>query len=277
MMSSTDVDTEHHEQSPSLQTKFLTDALALKTKIEDYGNPFEDRSSDLLVLNSHDIMPNAVVQEVRSAREVGCDQYQKFVEERLNKSTKLVSDPIPRNKFQFFASKASKNLPHQKSQVTRLKDDCSLFANLYVASQIRTGSLKEFFERESQSTPPALAKDGEMRLGKKSDIVSCLIDLLKDNPTQSEAPITSAMVLDGPAAVHMLNPGSSVTFQDYAANIFMPYIRTKAEHVDRIDIVWDRYSANSLKQATRDRRGKGIRQCVEEMYVYQTTGRSSYK
>ncbi len=52
------------------------------------------------------------------------------------------------------------------------------------------------------------------------------------------------------------------TFKDYAADVFAPYIRRRIQHVQRLDIVWDRYIPNSLKQATRDKRGTGERRHV---------------
>jgi len=44
----------------------------------------------------------------------------------------------------------------------------------------------------------------------------------------------------------------------------MPYIDQQLEHADRIDIVWDVYTTQcSLKAATRESRGKGVRRRVE--------------
>lgn len=43
----------------------------------------------------------------------------------------------------------------------------------------------------------------------------------------------------------------------------MPYITSQLQHIDRLDIVWDLYMADSLKADTRSKRGKGARRRVE--------------
>ena len=44
---------------------------------------------------------------------------------------------------------------------------------------------------------------------------------------------------------------------------FFPYIRNKAEGVQRVDVVRDRYFSQSLKATARKKRGKGIRRRVK--------------
>ena len=48
----------------------------------------------------------------------------------------------------------------------------------YIAMQSRESDLDEFFAHENQACPPALSNMGKMRVGKKSDIVACLEDLI---------------------------------------------------------------------------------------------------
>ena len=64
----------------------------------------------------------------------------------------------------------------------------------------------------------------------------------------------------------MLRPGFANTFSDYATQVFLPYITSQLQHVNRLDVVWDEYIADSLKAETRTRRGKGIRRRVEPSY-----------
>ena len=45
--------------------------------------------------------------------------------------------------------------------------------------------------------------------------------------------------------------------------VFMPYIQQRLQKVKRLDIVWDRYIKNSLKQSTRQARGTGERRQVK--------------
>ena len=61
----------------------------------------------------------------------------------------------------------------------------------------------------------------------------------------------------------MLTPGKCKTFKEYAETVFLPYVvNYRAQNVKRIDLVWDRYLENSLKQGTREARGTGTRRRV---------------
>ena len=52
------------------------------------------------------------------------------------------------------------------------------------------------------------------------------------------------------------------TFDDYAIQVFLPYINAKLQQVSRLDIVWDQYHENSLTSQARNLRGKTIRKRV---------------
>ena len=60
---------------------------------------------------------------------------------------------------------------------------------------------------------------------------------------------------DGGAVLKLLTES---TFDEYALNVFLPYIFTQLQQVSQVDIVWDQYHKNSLKSHTRSKRGNGI-------------------
>ena len=103
---------------------------------------------------------------------------------------------------------------------------------------------------------------GKLRTGTQSDLVGCLEDLV---PTQDlcPTPFVQVVLLDGAAIANMLRPGFATTFSDYATQVFLPYITSPLQHVNRLDVVWDEYIADSLKAETRTWTGKGIRRRVE--------------
>ena len=76
-------------------------------------------------------------------------------------------------------------------------------------------------------------------------------------------PRAQVSILDGAGIVNMLRPGAAKTSKSYATDVFVPYILSQLQHVERLDIVWDRYIADSLKSETRSKEGKGIRRRVE--------------
>ncbi|QQP58333.1 uncharacterized protein LOC103506659 [Caligus rogercresseyi] len=140
------------------------------------GNPFEEESQDLLILDSKDIAGPAAVETVMNAKKIGQEQFEAFTRECLLDRTKAVDDPIPRNKLKVF----------------------------------------------STSTPRSKSK----------------------------------------AIVQMLKPAASKTFEEYAHQMFFPYISTKLQTVSRLDLIWDTYLADSLKGSTRAKRGQGVRRRV---------------
>ena len=82
-------------------------------------------------------------------------------------------------------------------------------------------------------------------------------------PSSSTKPPADVIILDGAFIVQMLKPSNATTFQEYADNIFIPHVMSWLASASRIDIVWDRYTSDSLKNATRSKRGTGARRRVQ--------------
>ena len=80
-------------------------------------------------------------------------------------------------------------------------------------------------------------------------------------PRQSEPPTQfDCKIFDGAVIVHCLPVTGVITFDDYAENVFIPHICIQSSR--RVDVVWDTYVRDSLKESTREKRGKGIRRKV---------------
>ena len=253
------VDTRHHEQTPSIQAAFAKDVRSLVSAIEDLGNPFEEESTDLLVLDTKEITDHISVEAVQNAQKIGQGQFQAFTTERLIERSKSIDDVIHRNKLKLFGSAFKKSVSKGKQQLTSLKSDVGLFSRLYIGCQTRDGNLEEFFRHENQAFPPALSDGANLHLGTKRDLLLCLEDLCE---TQSEAPIASSIIVDGAAIVQMLKPAGAKNFAEYASQNFVPYITSQLLNTSRLDLVWDRYIEDSLKGTARAKRGKGIRRRV---------------
>ncbi|RUM46947.1 MAG: hypothetical protein DSY80_01375, partial [Desulfocapsa sp.] len=252
-------DRRNHEQVPETQKTFIKNVKALVATFVEMGNPFEEDSVDLIVLDTREIMDSPVIDTVNHIEEIGQNQYTRYIDERLDHRIKAIFDPITRNNLPLFSSPPARK-SKMKSQVISLKNDCILFSRLYIACQSRDGNLEEFFKHENRDAPPALSQAGKLRIGTKSDIVDCLSKVVLP---VSDAPQIDAKVLDGSVIVHLLQPGTAKTFQEYADQIFKQYILTQLETVKRLDIIWDVYRPDSLKQGVRESRGKGTRRRVK--------------
>jgi hypothetical protein len=257
-----DEDWHHHEQKEHVQMRFARDVKALIGVMEEMGNPFNELSDDLLVLDSRNIADTAVADTVHRIEQLGLEQYENYVEERLINHTKPITDPLKRNNLPLFSRPPIREKSSKQLQLSSLKNNCSLFSRLYIASQTRNSDLDEFFKHENQACPPALSQMGALRTGTKSDLLSCLQDLVNESISSPTVQVTCT-ILDGAAIVNMLRPGTAKTFQEYATNVFLPYVMTQLQHVTRLDIVWDEYVPESLKANARSKRGKGVRRRVE--------------
>ena len=138
-------DLRHHEQVKGVQTTFMKQLKALCDSIEEMGNPFLEQGEDLLVLDTNDIVDLRVAETIRQIQCLGKEQYAMFVDERLNKRTKPVSDPIKRNKLPLFSCPPVRSMSKEKQQISSLKQNCALFSQLYVSCQVRDGDLDDFF------------------------------------------------------------------------------------------------------------------------------------
>ena len=60
----------------------------------------------------------------------------------------------------------------------------------------------------------------------------------------------------------MIKPAAAKTFDEYAQQVFIPYIYSQLCSVSRVDLVLDTYKDDSLKGTARARHRKGVRQRV---------------
>ena len=116
----------HHEHTLSTQTSFVRDMNALVETIDSYGNLFKEETSDLLVLDTRDIVDSKISQSIHSMEKIGRLQHNEFTEERLLQATKSVVAPITRNNFPLLGSWPVKNSKRSTPLVSSLKSDLSL-------------------------------------------------------------------------------------------------------------------------------------------------------
>ena len=67
--------------------------------IEEMGNPFAEQNDELVILDTKEVVEDAVADEVLGLAVLGQAQYDQFIQERLVAKTKLIDEPIKRNKI----------------------------------------------------------------------------------------------------------------------------------------------------------------------------------
>ena len=243
---------KHHEQNPTTQKKFAKDVKALVDTFEEMGNPFLEDNGDLLTLDTKIIMSKEVIQTINTIEKNGQKQYNSFLSERLSApQNKSLSKTITKNNYPLFSKVSVKQPSKIKEQVKYLEKNVKLFSGLYIGCQFRQGNTNNFFEVENTPFPRSLSEMGQQYEGKKSDLLDCFEQCA---PSDKEKSDVDATVLDGAFIVHKMKPLNSRTFEEYAMNVFKPFILRELEKVQRLDVILDRYFPNSLKQSTREKR-----------------------
>lgn len=213
-----------------------------------------------MALDTRNCADESVITTVRTIEEKGSLQYKKYVKDVIRDRTVSIHDPIKKTSLALFKRQTPKTSSKSSKQLSALKSDRCLFSRLYIASQHREGDLDDFFQYENQPYPPSLSEFGKLRFAKKSDLLSSL-----EVPIQPTPPVSyDAKVFDGAVIVHALPVSTATTFSEYADKVFLPFISTQLQTCKRIDVVWDTYRPDSVKEATREKRGKGARKKVSD-------------
>ena len=229
----------NHEMGLSAQKTFKQQVNNLVDVMRKMGNPFLDDFPELVTLDSRDCADDDVAKAVMNLDTLGQTQYREYVKAVIEDRTTSIHNTIKRNKIPLYKKQPLRDKSKQTKRIAALQNNVALFAQLYIAMQSRNADLEEFFSHEVQPFPPS----------------SLLPSTQPEPPSQFDC-----SVLDGAVVVHCLPVTGSSTFDDYAHNVFIPHLSSQRSR--RVDVVWDTYIPNSLKESTREKRGKGVRRKV---------------
>ena len=248
--------TAHHEEAHSLQIKYKKDVLSFFETVEQMGNPFAT-GQELVALDTQDVMEQDVITSLSRVHEVGKELHAQYVLQTLDQVTVPLTNTLRRNKILTFANRP--NLTKKESNTSGVqKKNMTLITKLFLSLQSRPDADKEeFFCFENQREPPSLADHGSLRSGSKSDILECI---KAPEGRADPAKLTTVVVLDMAAVVHMVRPTSAKTFVEYVKQHMMPFLESQlTPTVSRVDAIWDKYPDANLKSLTHQRRGTGPR------------------
>ena len=217
----------NHEQGLSTQKTFQRQVTSLSSIIRKMGNPFLADFSDLVSLDSRDCADKSVIAALYTLEDTAKGQYSNFVKEVLEERKRSIHEPIKFNKPALYRKLSPKIKSKQGKKIKALENNVSLFGQLYISMQSR--ELMKCLEPLHESTPP--------------ETFSC-------------------KVLDGAVIVHCLSIAGITTFKEYAEKAFIPHLQSHLQGTERLTILWDTYRPESLKESTRQKRGKGVRRKV---------------
>ena len=140
-------------------------------------------------------------------------------------------------------------------KVTTVKEERDI--SMVIIHALQAGRVIDYplFSGENSGNPPALATgNGEMFHGTKSDLMHCLLDYVT---TQTERPVAPTGIIIDASFIQTLKPGTAKTVGEYIDNVIISYLRAQLLIYKRVDIVFDVYLKQSLKDGVRKIRGDG--------------------
>jgi len=246
---------DNHDSGYSSQKPFHGQVRRLYDTIVEMGNPFMDHFPELVNLNRQ-CASRSTVECIRTLEDTGKSQFAEFSRTVLDDRTETIHKPIKRNILHLFNC-GKKTVAKTMLKLIELREDVALFGQLYVSLQNRSGDMQEFSHETTDYNPPSLSDHGSIYFTKKSDLLACMPEADDDSMETPRA--FDCKIVDGAVIIHALPRMSAKTFEEYSTKVFVPYILQQLETSARLDIVWDTYIPDSLKVATRQRRGTGNR------------------
>lgn len=242
----------HHDFGSVRKTK---DEISVKAVVElldnDWVNPFENQMQDMVSLSSGISASEDVKNDLLRGQELGSTAYNSFVESRL-KEGKNFYEPLKKMKLKTFSSMREKKKTTRGNVETVLMADHQLFSRMLLLASTRKLDMKDVLKHPLGPLPWALANcDGSLKKTNKSalgrhieQLTQPQVDGVNINP--------SATIIDGMAMLHKI-VGENHTFSEISEIL----LRTALQHgknSDRVDVVFDVYQENSIKQFERQRR-----------------------
>lgn len=205
------------------------------------------------MLDTRDVVDESVVATVRTVEALGKKLYEEYDKSVVKDRSLSIHEPIKKNSLPLFRRPTPKTKNKQAGQISSLKHDVELFSRLYIVMQHREGDMATFFKHENHPYPPSLSDRGKLRHGKKSDLLTIILDQVEVEEPPSWFDVK---VLDGAAIVHLLPTTNATTFEDYANAAFIPHINQNLRTCKRVDVVWDTYISNSIEGRNSKEGGK---------------------
>lgn len=258
---------EHPECTIAQQEKFKKDLAALISLVEDDKvlNPFCELSGDLVTIDAGEVVDPLIAQCMYDLEEIGQTLCRSYIEERLEKAEKPISDVIPRSGLYTFSNRPPPEAAKGKTQIST-KSQVVLTTKLFMSLQARPDSdMDDFFKHENARCPPNISDKGKLyNPGSKSDIIQCLPGIPQPGYNKVETKDVTNVIYDMAAVNQMVTPKSAKVFSEYPQLHLMGFFDSQLSRFKkctRIDGVWEVYRDNqcSLKPQCREGRTSSTR------------------
>ena len=253
-------DVKHKEQRTSFNKTYLNHCNKVFSMMT--VNPFT--AEQFQMLSGSTLFSNVIVKDCMSLFDTGKLQYENFIKSRfLERTEDVISTPIPRNNF-----KLPRDWSKVANQSPQIKLSPKIITTLRAACESRPEASKEMFSQEFTGVPECLVdKEGKPFHSGKSDLLNILAAIsipALQLPHKVDGLIIDASVVIKSLAVfaNSSNQGSYLEFAKYILRQLESMALARSAR--RLDIVFDTYQSNSIKNVTREGRGMGVKIVFKE-------------
>ncbi|KAK3750403.1 hypothetical protein QZH41_005565 [Actinostola sp. cb2023] len=216
-------------------------------------NPFDPDTQELVSISTGKVAPPEVQEHLLLAREKGNTAYQEFSQQRIESSPPVLDfyHKMTKLKLKTFSDLIKKKtFRKENGKEIILKADRVLFGQMIVIAQSRNLSMNEVLVHPLGPLPWSLATpDGSLRKTNKATLAK---ELQRNVPAVDIIPLPSATIIDGMALVQRLK-GDHKTFSE-VGDALLNMALNESYQSTRIDIVFDVYRSDSIKNSERQNR-----------------------
>ena len=240
---------KHHEDNASFQETFARDVKTLCNGMP--VNPFQ--LNKLTKINNSTVsVPDIAFMTVKEMEDKGEEQFNAFLYDRLIYQKVSICATIPKNKINIWnitQPDAEKPYVPSNSVINKMRSAC----------EHRPDLAQKVFEHEIFDVPQSLSTNSvSMYHGAKSDITKRLSSFCDSRIPTRECKSAVIIEMSPLIIAKCFSLTNTTCFSDFAVLLYY-YILKLGMDFDRIDLVFDRYFDNSLKEDTRKNRGSGSR------------------
>ena len=217
----------------------------------EWINPCSGDPTELISLSTGTVAPSDVATDLLTANARGEIAYKNLQDERIGFRKKPLNDPLPKQKLKTFSDINKPRVAKSTHKETVLKADHKLFGQMVLIATSRKLDMRSVLAHPLGPLPWSLGNcDGTLKKTSKSTLAR----QREKNVSLAEAiPQPSTCIIDGMNLVQKVH-SENKTFAEVSDAIFMWALHTGTES-SRIDVVFDVYLDESVKNAERVNRG----------------------
>lgn len=154
------------------RSKKLSSIEKLYNTMREFGNPFREDTNELPTLDTKNVAHPDAAALVADHLDNGKKKFNDFLTSLQVGNKSSFYDTIKTHRTDFFSKRPDPKSKDLKQK--NLKDECQLFAKLFISCQLRECDLQEFFQHENQSFPVFISDGGKLMSSQKSQLVPML-------------------------------------------------------------------------------------------------------